>query len=101
MNRQRRLIMRLCGLANAVPQLAAALVLCLLAASTANAQLITGLPGSPDATVTINGRQLPPPPMPFGGVIKESAKDYSRAEYGAAARQSAGARRQVVRRQVM
>jgi arylsulfatase A-like enzyme len=75
MNRQRRLIMRLCGLANAVPQLAAALVLCLLAASTANAQQITGLPGSPDATVTINGRQLPPPPMPFGGVIKESAKD--------------------------
>ncbi len=59
MNRQRRLIMRLCGLANAVPQLAAALVLCLLAAGTANAQQITGVPGSPDATVTINGRQLP------------------------------------------
>jgi arylsulfatase len=23
----------------------------------------------------INGNQLPPPPLPFGGVIKESAKD--------------------------
>ena len=39
------------------------------------AQQITGTPGSPSATVTIDGKQLPPPPMPFGGVIKESAKD--------------------------
>jgi hypothetical protein len=72
MNRQRRLIMRLYCLANAVPQLAAALVLCLLAAGIANAQQITGVPGSPSATLTINGKQLPPPPLPFGGVIKES-----------------------------
>src|SRR6266436_7172194 len=35
----------------------------------------TGTPGSPDATVTIDGKQIPPPPMPFGGVIKESVKD--------------------------
>src|SRR5205814_10529843 len=27
------------------------------------------------ATVTIDGKQIPPPPMPFGGVIKESVKD--------------------------
>src|SRR5208337_3475371 len=39
------------------------------------AQQITGVPGSPSATVTIDGKQLPPPPMGFGGVIKESAKD--------------------------
>lgn len=35
----------------------------------------TGTPGSPSATTTISGQQLPPPPAPFGGVIKETAKD--------------------------
>ena len=39
------------------------------------AQVISGTPGSPSATVTIDGKQLPPPPMKFGGVIKESALD--------------------------
>ena len=39
------------------------------------AQQITGTPGSPSATVTIDGQQLPPPPPKFGGVIEESAKD--------------------------
>jgi arylsulfatase A-like enzyme len=29
--------------------------------------------GAPDATRTINGRQLPAPPMEFGGVIKDDA----------------------------
>jgi hypothetical protein len=32
-------------------------------------------PGSPAATVTIDGKQLPPPPMKFGGVIEEDAKN--------------------------
>ena len=32
-------------------------------------------PGSPSATITIDGKQLPPPPMKFGGVIKENAKN--------------------------
>ena len=41
----------------------------------ANAQQINGTPGSPSATITIDGKQLPPPPVKFGGVIKESAKD--------------------------
>jgi arylsulfatase len=36
---------------------------------------ITGTPGSPDATTTISGEQLPPPPPKFGGVIKESYQD--------------------------
>ena len=40
-----------------------------------NAQQVTGVPGSPSATTTIDGKQLPPPPPKFGGVIKESAKD--------------------------
>ena len=44
-------------------------------ALSAQAQQITGTPGSPDATVTIDGKQLPPPPLPFDGVIKESALD--------------------------
>jgi arylsulfatase A-like enzyme len=38
-------------------------------------QKITGVPGSPSATTTLDGKQLPPPPPKFGGVIKESAKD--------------------------
>jgi arylsulfatase len=41
----------------------------------ASAQQINGVPGSPSATVTIDGKQIPPPPMPFGGVIKESYLD--------------------------
>src|SRR6266516_6323895 len=44
-------------------------------APSAWTQQIHGTPGSPDATVTIDGKQIPPPPMPFGGVIKESVKD--------------------------
>jgi len=36
---------------------------------------ISGEPGSPSATVTIDGNQIPPPPMKFGGVIKDDAKD--------------------------
>jgi arylsulfatase A-like enzyme len=35
----------------------------------------TGTPGSPSATTTISGEQLPAPPGKFGGVIKESALD--------------------------
>ena len=48
-------------------------LLFLLAALTVNAQQVTGVPGSPSATTTIDGRQLPAPDPKFGGVIKESA----------------------------
>ena len=41
----------------------------------AAAQQVTGTLGSPSATTTIDGKQLPPPPAKFGGVIKEDAKD--------------------------
>src|SRR5258708_1951251 len=47
----------------------------IFAALAAPAQQINGTPGSPSATQVISGNQLPPPPLPFGGVIKESAKD--------------------------
>jgi len=38
-------------------------------------QQTTGELGSPNATTTINGKQLPPPDPKFGGIIKETAKD--------------------------
>ena len=41
----------------------------------ASAQQITGTPGSPSATTTIDSQQLPPQPPKFGGVINENAKD--------------------------
>ena len=55
--------------------LQAFLVATLLYSVPTGAQQITGTPGSANATMTLDGKQLPPPPMPFGGVIKESAKD--------------------------
>jgi hypothetical protein len=39
------------------------------------AQQITGTPGSPGATTTIQGNQIPAPDPKFGGVIKEKASD--------------------------
>ena len=39
------------------------------------AQQVTGELGSPTATTTITGKQLPPPPPTFGGVIKEKASE--------------------------
>jgi arylsulfatase len=47
----------------------------LAAASSIDAQEITGTLGSPDATTTIPGNQLPATPPKFGGVIKESWTD--------------------------
>jgi arylsulfatase A-like enzyme len=45
-------------------------------ASSARAEVqTTGTPGSPSATTTIDGKQLPPPDPKFGGVIKDSAVD--------------------------
>jgi arylsulfatase A-like enzyme len=39
----------------------------------ASAQQTTGVPGSPTATTTIQGDQIPAPPQKFGGVIKDTA----------------------------
>src|ERR1700746_1852795 len=55
--------------------LALVLACILLPSSPLAAQQVTGVPGSPSATTTIDGKQLPPPPPKFGGVVKESAKD--------------------------
>src|SRR2546425_8549907 len=47
----------------------------IVAAASLQAEQIqtTGAPGSPGATTTISGKQLPPPDPKFGGVIKENA----------------------------
>src|SRR5438477_12597672 len=49
----------------------------IVAAASLQAEQIqtTGTPGSPGATTTISGKQLPPPDPKFGGVIKDSAVD--------------------------
>jgi arylsulfatase A-like enzyme len=56
-----------------------ALTLGLLAGTTlsltAGAQETTGVPGAPNATTTIDGNYLPPPPPKFGGEIGLDAKD--------------------------
>ena len=44
-------------------------------AGPADAPQITGVLGSPSATTTISGKQLPPPDPKFGGVIKEKASE--------------------------
>jgi arylsulfatase A-like enzyme len=51
-----------------------AAVLVLGSVST-SAQQVTGVPGSPTATTTITGKQLPPPDPKFGGVIREKASE--------------------------
>ena len=50
-----------------------AATLFLLAGSNVLALETTGTPGSPSATTTISGNQLPPPAPKFGGVIKDDA----------------------------
>jgi arylsulfatase A-like enzyme len=45
----------------------------LVATTTAHAQEITGTPGAPDSTTTIDGKQLPAPEPKFGGVINNDA----------------------------
>ena len=55
--------------------LLALMVTVILAALPTMAQQVTGVPGSPSATTTVNGKQLPPPDPEFGGVIKEKASE--------------------------
>ena len=51
----------------------------LWAMTAAIAQEISGEPGSPSATTTIDGKRLPPPVPKFGGVIKENAASRRRS----------------------
>ncbi|MGA7546825.1 MAG: hypothetical protein WBW08_13530, partial [Methyloceanibacter sp.] len=57
------------------PNVLAVAGLLALSCVSALAQQITGVPGSPEATTTIDGKQLPPPDPKFGGVIKERASE--------------------------
>jgi arylsulfatase A-like enzyme len=50
-----------------------AAVLGIVVATTAMAQQINGEPGSPSATMTLDGKQLPAPDLPFGGKIDRNA----------------------------
>jgi hypothetical protein len=50
----------------------------LFRSTAVSAQQVNGVPGSADATVTLDGKQLPPPPMPFGGVIKTTSPTTTR-----------------------
>ena len=45
------------------------------AAPPAGIPQVTGVAGSPEATTTLPGKQIPPPPAKFGGVIKERASE--------------------------
>jgi len=61
---------------NTAPGRFAVMVSCALCLSTpVSAVETTGTPGSPSATTTISGKQLPPPDPKFGGVIKEKASE--------------------------
>ena len=51
---------------------AALLVPTLVFLPSAGGQQVTGVPGSPSSTITLDGSQLPPPPTKFGGVINET-----------------------------
>jgi arylsulfatase A-like enzyme len=53
----------------------AAILAVMLSLDPAAAQQTTGVPGSPSATATIDGRYLPNPPPEFGGEINLNAKD--------------------------
>ena len=53
--------------------LLACVALSLVGALPVVAQQTTGTPGSPSATSTIDGRQIPPPPAAFGGTINLDA----------------------------
>ncbi|MGO9004386.1 MAG: arylsulfatase [Beijerinckiaceae bacterium] len=55
--------------------LLSALTLAVLISAPAIAQENKDVPGSPSATITINGDQLPPPPQPFGGKIERNAAE--------------------------
>jgi arylsulfatase A-like enzyme len=56
-------------------RVAASLLATTFIVAPAAAQQITGVPGSPSATTTIPGNQIPAPAPKFGGVIRENATD--------------------------
>ena len=75
-----------------LPTILVFIVAVMLTAAPAFTQQTTGVPGSPGATTTIDGKQLPPPPPKFGGVIKETARGFE--DLVAATRRAAQGRAQ-------
>jgi arylsulfatase len=55
--------------------LAGVITIALLGHGSVPAQQVTGVLGSPSATTTLGGKQLPPPDPTFGGVIQEKASE--------------------------
>ena len=55
------------------PMILLAIALTMAMMRPAMAQQVTGTLGSPDATMTIDGKQLPAPDPKYGGVIKDDA----------------------------
>ena len=58
-----------------VHMMLAVAVAVVLATLPAMAQQVTGVLGSPGATTTLDGKQLPPPDPKFGGLINERASE--------------------------
>jgi arylsulfatase A-like enzyme len=56
-----------------VRQAAVCILASVLGVAPVWAQQVTGVIGSPSATTTLDGKQLPPVPPAFGGVIKDTA----------------------------
>src|SRR5262249_16054990 len=68
------MIERHLGLTHRLASCALVVAFLLLAlGAPALAQQTSGVPGSPQATTTIPGNQLPPPPQPFEGKIERNA----------------------------
>ena len=61
------------GLIQAGLKLGSSLAVMAMLATSANAQVVTGVLGSPSATTTVSNKQLPVPNPQFGGVIKDGA----------------------------
>ena len=66
-------ILTKCSMRATLPVAAVGAALPLLAAQPAMAAEVTGVLGSPSATTTIDGKQLPAPDPKFEGVIKDEA----------------------------
>jgi hypothetical protein len=63
----------MCGIEMRKGASAVVLALACALATPVAAQQTSGVPGSPGATTTIDGRYLPPPPAPFQGEINLNA----------------------------
>ncbi len=61
------------GLIQVGMKLGCSLAVMMMVATSSNAQVVTGVLGSPSATTTISNQRLPVPNPPFGGVIKDGA----------------------------